>query len=125
MIGFDFKECKDWNEFFYLTHFFDYAFSTYGIIQRNSSIFIKNIDPEKRWQLFLKPGFIVNIFDCLMPRQEFHNKNHGNSNYQINDSFASETKTLAKHFFKVISLLQIIRLGNQINIYFNSIQLKS
>ncbi len=125
MIGFDFKECKDWNEFIYLTHFFDYAFSIYGIIKRNISIFIKNYDPEKWLQLVLKPGFIVNIFDCLMPRQEFHNKNHGNSNYQINDSFASETKTLAKHFFKVISLLQIIRLGNQINIYFNSIQLKS
>jgi hypothetical protein len=98
MIGSDFKECKDWNEFICLTHFFDYAFSTYGIIQSNSSIFIKNNDPEKRWQLFLKPGFIVNIFDCLMPRQEFHYKNHGNSNYQINDSFASETKTLAIYF---------------------------
>lgn len=61
MIGSDFKECKDWNEFIYLTHFLNYAFSTYGIIKSNSSIFIKNNDSEKRLQLFLKPGFIVNI----------------------------------------------------------------
>lgn len=125
MIVSDFKGCKYWNELIYLTHFFDYVFSIYGIIERKSSIFIKINYPEKWLQLVIKHGFIVIILDCLKPRHEFSNRNHGNFGYQINDSFASETKTLAKHFFKVTSLLQIIRLGHRINIYFNSIKLKS
>lgn len=85
----------------------------------------KKNDSEKRLNLFLKPGIIVNIFDCLKPRQEFLNKNHGNFDNQINDSFAFETKGLAMHFFNVTSLLEILWLGNQINIYFNLIKLKS
>jgi hypothetical protein len=55
----------------YSTIFFDYVFSTYGIIQRNSAIFINQIDPEERLKLFLKPVFIVNIFECLLPGKEF------------------------------------------------------
>lgn len=80
--------------------FFNFAFSTYGIIKSNSSIFSKKNDSEKRLNLFLKPGIIVNIFDCLKPRQEFLNKNHGNFDNQINDSFAFETKGLAMHFLR-------------------------
>jgi hypothetical protein len=97
LIGFDFKGCKDnfrfnsdfdvaslfsynikarWNKIVnyglsYSTIFFDYVFSTYGIIQRNSAIFINQIDPEERLKLFLKPVFIVNIFECLLPGKEF------------------------------------------------------
>lgn len=145
MIGFDFKAFKFENCLYYdkileslffynfialwnkivsdglncLAHFFNFAFSTYGIIKSNSSIFTKKNDSEKRLNLFLKSGIIVNIFDCLKPRQEFLNKNHGNFDNQINDSFAFETKGLAMHFFKVTSLLEMLLLGNQINIYFN------
>ena len=151
MIGFDFKGCKDkfrfnsdfdvastfsynikarWNKIVnyglnYSTIFFDYVFSTYGIIKRNSAIFINQIDPEKRLKLFLKPGFIVNIFGYLMSRKEFLKNNYGNSDYQINVSFTFETRALDLYLFKVTSLLQIIWLGNQINIDFNKIKLKS
>ena len=144
MIGFNFKAFKDENRFYYdiilafsfsyhfialrnkivndtlnyLIHSFDYAFSTYGISKSNSSIFIIINDSEKRLQLFLKPGFVVNIFDCLKPRQEFPNKNHGNFDNQINDSFAFETKALAVLCFKVTSLPQIILSINQMSNYF-------
>lgn len=144
MIGFDFKAFKDENRLYYdiilafsfsyqllalrnkivndglnyLTHFFDYAFSTYGISKSNSFIFININDPEKRLQLFLKPGFIANILNCLKIRQEFPNKNHGNFDYQINDSIAFETKALAMLCFKITSLPQIILSINQMSIYF-------
>jgi hypothetical protein len=98
MIVSDFKGSKYWNELIYLTHFFDYAFSIYGIIERKSSIFIKINYLEKWLQLVLKQGFIVIILDCLKPRHEFSNKNHGNFDYKINDSFAFETKALAMYF---------------------------
>lgn len=151
MIGFDFKAFKDENRLYYdiilafsfsyqllalrnkivndglnyLTHFFDYAFSTYGISKSNSFIFININDPEKRLQFFLKPAFILNVFDYLMPRYEFLNKNYGNSDYQINVSFAVETRALAIYLFKVNSLPKITWLGNQINIDFNKIKWKS
>ena len=145
MIGFDFKAFKFENCLYYdkileslffynfialwnkivsdglncLAHFFNFAFSTYGIIKSNSSIFTKKNDSEKRLQLLIRTGFIVNIFDFLMLGKKFLNKNHANFDNQINDSFAFETKGLAMHFFKVTSLLEILWLGNQINIYFN------
>ena len=151
MIGFDFKGCTDkyrfypdidvvslfsfkskarWNKMVkyglnYSTLIFDYIFSTYGVAKRNSAIFIKKIDAEKRLQLFLTLGFIVNIFECFMPGKEFHNNNNGNSDYQINVSFTFETRALEMYLFKFTSLLQIIWLGNQINIDFNKIKLKS
>ena len=144
MIGFDFKAFKDENRLYYdiilafsfsyqllafrnkivndglnyLTHFFDYAFLTYDISKSNSFIFININDPEKRLQLFLKHGFIVNILDCLMPRQKFQNKNYGNFDYQIRDSFAFETKALAMLCFNITSLPQIIFSVNQMSIYF-------
>ena len=60
-----------------------------------------------------------------MPRYEFLNKNYGNSDYQINVSFAVETRALAIYLFKVNSLPKITWLGNQINIDFNKIKWKS
>ena len=133
MIGFDFKGCRDKNRFYpcidvaslfsfkikarrnkiinyginFLTHFFDYVFSTYGMIKRNSTIFSNQIDSEKRLQLFLTPGFIVNIFDCLISRKEFPKKNYGNSDYQINVSVAFETRALEMYLYKVTSMPQI------------------
>jgi hypothetical protein len=144
MIGFDFKAFKFENRLYYdiilafsfsyhffalrnkivndglnyLTHFFDYAFSTYGISKSNSSIFININAPKKKLQLFLKHGFIVNILDCLKPRQKFHNKNYGNFDYQIRDSFAFETKALVMRFFMITSLPQIICSVNQMSNYF-------
>lgn len=151
MIGFDFKAFKFENCLYYdkileslffynflalrnkivndglncLTQFFNFAFSTYGISKSNNFIFIKINEPEKRLQLFLKPGFIVNIFDFLMSGRGFLDKNHANIDNQINDSFAFETMGLAMHFFKITSFLEILWLGNQINIYFNLIKMKS
>ena len=151
MIGFDFKGCKDknrvypdidvvslfsfkskarWNKmvkywFNYSIYFFDYIFSTYGVIKRNSAIFINQIDPENRLKLFQAPEFIVNIFGYLMSRKEFLKNNYGNSDNQINISFTFETRALDMYLFKFTSLPQIIWLGNQINIDFNKIKLKS
>ena len=87
MIGFDSKGCKDknrfypdidvvslfsfkskarWNKmvkygFIYSIYFFDYIFSTFGVIKRNSAIFINQINSEKRLQLFQESECIVNI----------------------------------------------------------------
>jgi hypothetical protein len=150
MIGFDYKGCKDkfrfnsdfdvaslfsynikarWNKIVnyglnYSTIFFDYVFSTYGIIKRNVAIFINQINPEKRLKLFLKPGFMVNIFECFMPGKEFHNNNNGNSDYQINVSFTFETRALNIYLFKFTSLPQFFWLGNQINIDFHKLKVK-
>ena len=151
MIGFDFKGCKDkfrfnsdfdvasrfsynikarWNKIVnyglnYSTIFFDYVFSTYGIIKRNSAIFINQINSEKRLQLFQESECIVNIFRYLMPRKEFLRKYYGNSDFQINVSFAFETRALDLYLFKVTSMPQITWLGNLINIDFHKIKLKS
>jgi hypothetical protein len=133
MIGFEYKGCTGkyrlypdidvsslfsyiikarWNKMVkfglnYSTLFFDYIFSTFGITKRNSAIFINKIDAEKRLQLFLTLGFIVNIFGYLMSRKEFPKKNYGNSDFQINVSFAFETRALDGYLFKVTSLPQI------------------
>ena len=151
MIGFDFKGCKDknrvypdidvvslfsfkskarWNKmvkywFNYSIYFFDYIFSTYGVIKRNSAIFINQIDPENRLKLFQAPEFIVNIFGYLMSRKEFLKNNYGNSDFQINVSFAFETRALDLYLFKVTSMPQITWLGNLIKIDFHKIKLKS
>ena len=151
MIGFDFKGFKDkfrfnsdfdvaslfsfnikarWNKIVnyglnYSTIFFDYVFSTYGIIKRNSAIFINQINSEKRLQLFQESECIVNIFSYLMTRKEFLRKYYGNSDFQINVSFAFETRALDLYLFKVTSMPQITWLGNLINIDFHKIKLKS
>ena len=74
--------------------------------------FLQKNDPEKRLQLLIRTGFIVNIFDFLMLGKKFLNKNHANFDNQINDSFTFETKGLAMYFFKVTSLLEILLLGS-------------
>jgi len=151
MIGFDFKGCKDknrvypdidvvslfsfkskarWNKmvkygFIYSIYFFDYIFSTFGVIKRNSAIFINQINSEKRLQLFQESECIINIFSYLMPRKEFLRKYYGNSDFQINVSFAFETRALDLYLFKVTSMPQITWLGNLINIDFHKIKLKS
>ena len=45
--------------------------------------FLQKNDPEKRLQLLIRTGFIVNIFDFLMLGKKFLNKNHANSLLEI------------------------------------------